>query len=258
MKNAGPLFPSLDANEPTVIWNATVANQALDKYENHYPAWQATQEWSISTAVSLSDSGLAMGEPDSRSGRLPAAMYEPFLPRNSATAYAEMSAMVHAQVDTIISAIPSRALPYARLNSQLHVLEWRYGSSVHPTAAAPDQVINWGPPLNHQNGEWRLANTGTPRLEGTEEPPDEEMPDLYTNHSAWGHDQNLPQMQLEGDPGPQDSSQDQPHQPAARLLALPAAAFAACAPELEDGSAFTMTMAANNKLARGVAVVGVL
>ena len=44
----------------------------------------------------------------------------------------------------------------------------------------------------------------------------------------------------------------------ARLLALPAAAFAACAPELEDGSAFTMTMAANNKLARGVAVVGVV
>jgi len=45
---------------------------------------------------------------------------------------------------------------------------------------------------------------------------------------------------------------------AARLLALPAAAFAACAPELEDGSAFTRTMAANNKLARGVAVVGVV
>ena len=44
----------------------------------------------------------------------------------------------------------------------------------------------------------------------------------------------------------------------ARLLALPAAAFAACAPELEDGSAFTRTMAANNKLARGVAVVGVV
>ena len=44
----------------------------------------------------------------------------------------------------------------------------------------------------------------------------------------------------------------------ARLLALPAAAFAACAPELEDGSAFTMAMAANNKLARGVAVVGVV
>ena len=44
----------------------------------------------------------------------------------------------------------------------------------------------------------------------------------------------------------------------ARLLALPAAAFAACASELEDGPAFTMTMAANNKLARGVAVVGVV
>ena len=147
MKNAGPLFSSLEGNEPTVIWNATVANQALDKYENHYPAWQATQEWSISTAVSLSDSGLAMGGPDSRSGKLPAAMYEPFLPRNSATAYAEMAALVHAQVDTIVSAIPDRALPYARLNSQLHMLEWRYGSSAHPTATAPDQVINWGPPI---------------------------------------------------------------------------------------------------------------
>ena len=44
----------------------------------------------------------------------------------------------------------------------------------------------------------------------------------------------------------------------ARLLALPAAAFAACASELEDGPAFTMAMAANNKLARGVEVVGVL
>ena len=44
----------------------------------------------------------------------------------------------------------------------------------------------------------------------------------------------------------------------ARLLVLPAAAFAACASQLEDGPAFTMTMAANNKLARGVAVVGVV
>ena len=213
MKNAGPLFSSLEGNEPTVIWNATVANQALDKYENHYPAWQATQEWSISTAVSLSDSGLAMGGSDSRSGKLPAALYDPFLPRNSATAYAEMATLVHAQVDTIVNAIPDRALPYARLNSQLHMLEWRYGSGAHPTATAPDEVINWGLPLNQQNGEWHLAGTGPRQHEETEESPDEEMPLSYRYHRAWGIDQNLPQMQGEGDPGPQDASQNQPHQP---------------------------------------------
>ena len=44
----------------------------------------------------------------------------------------------------------------------------------------------------------------------------------------------------------------------ARLLVLPCAAFAAGAPELEVGSAFTRTMATSNKLARGVAVGGVL
>ena len=42
------------------------------------------------------------------------------------------------------------------------------------------------------------------------------------------------------------------------MLVLPSAAFAAGAPELEAGSAFARTMAANNKLARGVAVGGVL
>ena len=113
MKLAGPLMPCVGGHPPTVTWNEMVANQALDKYTNHYHTWQASKEWNICKAVSMSDSNLAMGGPSSRSGKLPGQMYEAFLPRDSASAYDELAALVHAKVNTIVSVIPNRAPPYA-------------------------------------------------------------------------------------------------------------------------------------------------
>ena len=108
----------------------------------------------------MPDSNLAMGGPSSRSGKLPGAMYEAFLPRDSSSAYEETAALVHAKVNTIVSVIPNRAPPYAWHYSQLCKLEWGWGSSSCPTGVAAEQIIDWGPPLHHQNGEWELANTG--------------------------------------------------------------------------------------------------
>ena len=69
-------------------------------------------------------------------------MYEAFLPRDSASAYDEMAALVHAKVNTIVSVIPNRAPPYTWHCSQLHKLKWGWGSSSHPTGAAAVRANN--------------------------------------------------------------------------------------------------------------------
>ena len=144
MKLAGPLIPCVGGHYPTVQWNATVASQALDKYNNHYQAWQESKEWSVSKAISLADRNLARGGASSRSGKLPSSMYEPFRPRNSSSACEELSAMVHAQVNTTISVIPNKDPPYAWHGLQHRQLKW---------GAPEESRTDWGPPSHHQDRE---------------------------------------------------------------------------------------------------------
>lgn len=128
-------------------------------------------------------------------------MYEPFLPRNSSSAYEEMSAMAHAQVNTTISVIHNKDPPYAWHGLQHRRLKW----------GAPDESrINWGPPLYQQDGGWRLANTGRQlhNSRGTEGSQanaailDEEMADATpeqphqtTSTSGWGESPDPLSMQ---------------------------------------------------------------
>ena len=229
MKLAGPLIPCVGAHHPMVTWNEIIANQALDKYSNHYHLWQASNEWKLCKAISMSDSNLAMGGPDSRSGKLPGPLYEAFLPRESASTYAELAAMMHAQVNTIVTVVPHRAPPYARHTSPLHKLKWGWGSNSLPTGVAADKIIDWGPPLHHQNGEWELANTGRlltnsratvqaimrSRPMMTMQAQEEEavntnqvQPSPPTNHDSWGMDHDPPL----GQPWPETNPSAAPSQ----------------------------------------------
>ena len=229
MKLAGPLISCVGAHHPMVTWNEIIANQALDKYSNHYHLWQASNEWKLCKAISMSDSNLAMGGPDSRSGKLPGPLYEAFLPRESASTYAELAAMMHAQANTIVSVIPHRAPPYARHTSPLHKLKWGWGSNSLPTGVAADKIIDWGPPLHHQNGEWELANTGRlltnsratvqaimrSRPMMTMQAQEEEavnttqvQPSPPTNHDSWGMDHDPPL----GQPWPETNPSAAPSQ----------------------------------------------